>query len=141
MSKDNTCLRCTHCGSYEFKKNGTKNGHQNYLCKKCHRSFSDKVRKFNYNDKEKFLQYYLNNVGIRKAAKFLGCSPSLLITWLKEFIKNIDYELINVKNKLEDNIPDIIEIDEIYTRIKKGLITQPYGLLILDGEIKLLQLK
>ena len=140
MSKPNTnIIRCTHCGSYEYKKNGKSNGHQNYICKKCKRSFSDRVKKFTYDDKERFLKYYLNNVGIRKAAKFMNCSPSLLIKWLREFINNLKLDLDKAKNKLDKNIPDIIEMDEIYTRIKKGLIKHPYGLLILDGEIKLLQ--
>ena len=49
MSKPNTnIIRCTHCGSYEYKKNGKSNGHQNYICKKCKRSFSDRVKKFTY---------------------------------------------------------------------------------------------
>lgn len=141
MSKPNTdIIRCTHCGSYEYKKNGKKDGHQNYVCKNCKRSFSDRVRKYTYEDKERFLKYILNNVGIRKAALFMKCSPSLLIKWLREFINNLQLNLEKIKNKLNDNIPDIIEMDEIYTRIKKGQIQYPYGLLILDGEIRLLLL-
>lgn len=141
MSKPNIeNIRCTHCGSYEYKKNGKKDGHQNYVCKRCKRSFSDRVKKFTYEDKERFLKYILNNVGIRKAALFMGCSPSLLVKWLREFINNLELELDKAKDKLSENIPDIIEMDEIYTRIKKGLIQHPYGLLILDGEIKLLPL-
>ena len=50
-----------------------------FICKRCCRAFSDKVRKFSYDDKERFLQMYLNNVGIRKASLFIGCSPSLLV--------------------------------------------------------------
>ena len=69
----------------------------------------------------------------------MNCSPSLLIKWLKEFINNLKLDLDKAKNKLDKNIPDIIEMDEIYTRIKKGLIKHQYGLLILDGETKLLQ--
>ena len=141
MSKPNTeIIRCTHCGSYEYKKNGKKDGHQNYVCKNCKRSFSDRVRKYTYEDKEKFLKYTLNNVGIRKASLFMNCSPSLLTKWLRELIHNLQLDLEKAKNKLNDNIPDIIEMDEIYTRIKKGLIQHPFGLLILDGEIKLLPL-
>ena len=104
MSKPNTnIIRCTHCGSYEYKKNGKSNGHQNYICKKCKRSFSDRVKKFTYDDKERFLKYYLNNVGIRKAAKFMNCSPSLLIKWLREFINNLKLDLDKAKNKLDEN--------------------------------------
>ena len=51
-------------------------------------------------------------------------------------VNNLKLDLDKAKSKLDKNIPDIIEMDEIYTRIKKGLIKHPYGLLILDGENK-----
>ena len=54
-------------------------------------------------DKERFLKYYLNNVGIRKAAKFMNCSPSLLIKWLREFINNLKLDLDKAKSKLYEN--------------------------------------
>ena len=52
--------------SINYKKNGKYKGSQRYICKDCSRSFSDKIRKFIFADKEKFLELYLNNVGIRK---------------------------------------------------------------------------
>lgn len=82
---------------------------------------------------------YLNNVVIRKAAIFMGCSPSLLIVWLKEFAKNFKRQLDLANNKLsEDSIPDIIEMDELYTRIKKGL---PEYRLIVGLDVKLLRIE
>ena len=135
-------MECTHCGSLEYVKNGCYKGSQRYICKICFRSFSDKVRKFTYSDKERFLELYLNNVGIRKAAKFIGCSPSLLVRWVREFAKNFKRQLELANNNLsEDVIPDIIEMDEIYTRIKKGDQGCRYGLLIVGGEVKLLPIK
>jgi transposase-like protein len=134
-------MQCTHCGSLIYVKNGSYKGCQRYICKSCNRSFSDKVRKFRYSDKERFLEMYLNNVGIRKAAKFLGCSPSLLIGWVRELAENFKRQLELAQINLpDDSIPDIIEMDEIYTRIKKGLVEFRYGLLILDGEVKLLRI-
>ena len=81
---------------------------------------------------------YLNNVGIRKAAKFMRCSPSLLVRWVREFAKNLRLQLKEADTKLETGIPDIIEMDEIYTRVKKGAIEYRYGLLILGNEVRLL---
>lgn len=133
-------MRCTHCGSDSYRRNGSHGGSQRYICKDCKRAFSDKVRKFSYDDKERFLMYYLNNVGIRKAALFMGCSPSLLVKWVKELGMNLKKQIEQVSSVLDDGLPDVIEMDEIYTRIKKGLITSSYGLLILDGEIKLLHI-
>ena len=42
----------------------------------------------------------------------MNCSPSLLIKWLREFINNLKLDLDKAKNKLDKNIPDIIEMDE-----------------------------
>ena len=134
-------MQCTHCGSEEYVKNGKKNGSQQYICKKCKRSFSDRVRKFTYKDKERFLVMYLNNVGVRRAALFIGCSPSLIIKWIREFAGNLRKQLETAESQIDsDGVPDVIEMDEIYTRVKKGLIKSKYGLLILESEIKLLLL-
>ena len=133
-------MECVHCGSMYYVKNGSYKGVQRYICKSCKRAFSDKPRKFSYADKERFLLMYLNNVGIRKAALFMGCSPSLIVRWVRELAKNLRKQLHDAAIKLENNIPDTIEMDEIYTRLKKGLIGCPYGLLILGSEVRLLRM-
>jgi len=86
---DLNIMRCTHCGSAKYVKNGHYQGSQRFRCKNCLRYFSDKVRKFNYSDKEKFLQLYLKNTGIRNAAIIIGCSPSLLVRWVRELAGNL----------------------------------------------------
>jgi transposase-like protein len=134
-------MPCTHCGSRTYIRNGSYNGSQRFICKECGRAFSDRVRKFTYADKVRFLDMYLNNVGIRKAARFMGCSSSLLVRWVREFAKNLRRQLERAEQELEsDNIPDIIEMDEIHTRLKNGGFEFPYGLLILEGDIKLLRM-
>ena len=147
-------IRCTHCGSYNFRKNGKYKNSQRFICKDCNRAFSDRVKKFTYKDKEKFLQYYMNNVGIRKSALFMGCSPSLIVRWIRELSDNIRRNLNKAKSTIneynnkdnnnkdnnENKIPDIIEMDEIYTRVKKGQIKSQFGLLILDDKIELLHI-
>ena len=133
-------MQCTHCGSRSYVNNGSYKGVRRYKCKECGRYFSDKVRKFTYQDKERFLQLYLNNVGVNKAAMFLKCSPSLIVRWIREFADNLRQKMSQAVNSLENQIPDIIEMDEIYTRIKKGGIAHRYGLLILEDEVKLLHI-
>ena len=135
-------MQCTHCGSLKFNKNGKYKGDQRYICKECSRSFSNKIRKFTYADKEHFLDLYLNNVGIRKASKIIKCSPSLLVRWTKELAKHFKRQLEKANNNAsEKEIPDIIEMDEIYTRVKKGLTKCRFGLLILEDDVKLLRIK
>lgn len=133
-------MQCVHCGSTDYVKFGTFKGIQRYKCKGCVRTFSDKPRKFSYADKERFLDMYLNNVGIRKAARFMGCSSSLLVRWVREFASNLRKQLEEAGGKLEDKLPDVIEMDEIYTRVKRGTIDAPYGLLILGDSVKLLRM-
>ena len=134
-------MRCTHCGSFTYTKNGKYKGIQRYKCKNCNRSFSDKVRKFSFADKEKFLKLYLNGFGIRKSAEYLGCSHSLLLRWIREFASNLKTQLVRSAEELEpDSIPDVIEMDEIFTRVKKGGTEFQYGLLIVGGVVKLLHL-
>ena len=134
-------MQCTHCGSNNFVKNGSYNGSQRFICKDCGRAFSDKVRKYTYADKERFLDMYLNNTGVRKAARFMGCSSSLLVRWVRELAGNVKRQLEMARDALEpDKVPEIIEMDEIYTRVKKGAQKCRYGLLILGTEVKLLRM-
>lgn len=133
-------MQCVHCGSLNFVKNGLKNNIQQYKCKDCKRIFSDKPRKFTYADKERFLDMYTNNVGIRKAARFMGCSPSMPVRWIRELAGNLRKMLSDATVELDTKIPDIIEMDEIYTRIKKGATEHQYGLLIVGREVRLLRI-
>jgi len=139
---DLNIMRCTHCGSAKYVKNGLYQGSQRFRCKTCLRYFSDKVRKFNYSDKEKFLQLYLKNTGIRNAAKIMGCSPSLLVRWVRELAGNLRAQLDKASFSIPPaSLPDVIEMDELYTRVKKGLVECRYGLLVVGGSVKLLHLQ
>ena len=110
---------CTRCGSNQFTKNGSYQGIQRYKCKSSMRYFSGKPRKFTYQQKAKAIQMYLNNVGIRKIAKFTGCSASSVIDWIKILGKQISDQLQDNAKKATSQMPDIIEMDEIYTFVKK----------------------
>ena len=112
--------RCTHCGESKYIKNGSYKGVQRYKCKACERSFSDVIRKFNYKTKERALEMYLNNVGIRKIAKFIGCSPTLVLRWIKAFGKHKTQLEELEKERPATQISDTIEMDEIYTYVKKN---------------------
>ena len=112
-------LLCTHCGSNSFRKNGTYQGIQRYRCHACQRFFSDKPRKFTYQTKVKAIDMYLNNVGIRKIARFIQCSPSLILRWIRAFSQQIAERLEQARQQAKQQVPDIIEMDELYTYVKK----------------------
>ena len=104
--------KCLHCGSQNYWLNGTNNGVQRYRCKECKRYFSDRPRKFTFADKERAIELYLNNCGVRKTARFMKCSPYMILLWIKEFAKyarSADYSKVG----------DVVEMDELFTKVKK----------------------
>ena len=75
--------------------------------------------KFTEELKQKAFLMYLNNVDVRKTAMFIGCSRTTVTNWVKKAKEKLDKEL----NKFEPNCSkktDIIELDEIYTYVKKN---------------------
>lgn len=129
---------CTHCGSSSHKKNGTYNGIQRYRCQDCKRYFSDIPRKFTYQDKKRAIDMYVNNVGIRKTAQFIGASPALIVRWIKSFAEQLSQQLVVASQGVLDTRPDIIEMDEIYTFVQKNGSKQSYGVLIAGDRVALL---
>jgi len=134
-------MECTHCGSDNFVKNGGYKGVRRYKCKSCSHYFSGKVRRFSYKDKERAVMMHLKGVGIRKVAEFMNCSASLVVRWIREFANTLRKRLSEAAESLQgEQLPDIIEMDEIHTCVKKGDVGSRYGLLIHGGEAKLLRL-
>ena len=112
-----------------------------YKCKSCSHYFSDKVRKFSYKDKERAVMMHLKGVGIRKVAEFMNCSASLIVRWIRAFSNSLRKRLAAEEEAFScEQLPDIIEMDEIHTCVKKGDVGSRYGLLIHGGEAKLLRL-
>ena len=82
---------------------------------------------------------YLNNVGVRKTAMFIGCSRTTITNWVKKAKEKLDKKLKNFEPNYSQKA-DIIELDEIYTYVKKNKKEQSYGLLILDSKNVLLHI-
>ena len=162
-------IKCKSCNSTSLVKNGIVLGKQRYKCKSCHYKtrVGDARVKHDDNKKNMAIIMYLNNSGIRAIARVLKTSPALVLYWIKRYAKNfIDTleskklsKVNDTKSSARDNKssaqgnkssaqdkklsqePDIIEMDEIFTYIKKKQIQSEFGLLILDGNIVLLHLR
>jgi len=85
-------MGCTHCGRhavnlyfYYTDRNGVK--YRNYKCKNCGRNFSEKPRKFTFEDKQTAIDKFLETGSNLEAAKAIGSASSQIIRWRKEFIK------------------------------------------------------
>ena len=130
-------IKCHHCYSDNYKKNGSTDGVQRYVCKACKRTFSSNGERFDKSVKEQAIKMYLNNVGIRKIALFLNVSPAGVLKWIKKAGHDISFRLSTASNQVKDNLPDIIEMDEIFTYIKKNSKELSSGLLILGDKVAL----
>jgi hypothetical protein len=133
---------CRHCGSRNVVKNGKSAGLQRLLCRACGRSFGDRPKRYEDAVKSKALQMYLNNVGIRKIAFFLGASPAGVLKWIRKAHAQMAAQADAAAKRLQQQSePDIIEMDEIYTYVQKNSSGQSSGLLILGDKVALLRLK
>jgi transposase-like protein len=133
-------IQCTRCGSSDYRRNGSHAGVQRYRCRDCGAYFSDRKRKFDYSDKARALDMYLNNVGIRKVARFTGASPASVVKWIRAAGMRLLRQLAQASKEVADRLPDVIEMDEIYTHVQKNSAAPSYGLLILDGRPVLLRM-
>ena len=134
-------MRCHHCGSEESRRNGSFEGVQRYLCRDCGRSFTSRGERFDKAVKARALDMYLNNVGIRKVARFVGASPAAVVSWIRKARDGMAEQLRRAAEGLaSDTSPDVIEMDEIYTYAQKNGAAPSYGLLIVDGRVALLRI-
>ena len=79
---------------------------------------------------------YMNNVGIRSIERILKVSNVLILNWIKNIGKNIERIINNndiEKKKNKKNI-NILEMDELYSYVKKNKIKLRYGLLLIETE-------
>src|SRR4051812_40484499 len=79
-----TELRCKHCGSGSFVRNGMANGHQRYRCKACGRSFTATPARGKPPAMKALavLLYALGNVSQGMIAKLLGVSHVAVYEWV-----------------------------------------------------------
>lgn len=137
MNKKNKQVLCHHCNSTNFKKNGSNANVQRYVCRNCGRSFTSNGERYSRLVKEQAIRMYLNNVGIRKIALFLNVSPPGVLKWIRKAGEDVSFRLRTASNQVKDSLPDVIEMDEIYTYIKKNNKGQSSGLLILGDKVAL----
>ena len=79
-------------------------------------------------------------MGIRKVARIVNVSPPAVLRWIRNAHSHLQNELHPFTASHNQEV-DVIELDEIYTYIKKNETELPYGLLILEGKSVLLRLR
>ena len=63
---------------------------------------------------------YLNNVGIRKIARFVGASPAGVLRWIRKAHLGVQSRAAQASQPVGGVPPDVIEMDEIYTFVQKN---------------------
>ena len=112
-------MECKYCESKRVRKYGiTQSGTQRYYCNECKKTFTFTQPKFSDEIKEIAVRMYLNNVGFRKTALFLGASHQSIQNWVKAAHLELKKETSELLDEASEK-HDIIEFDEIYTFVKK----------------------
>ena len=116
VRKSQAGIPCKLCGSARVVKSGISKGEQRYKCKECEKSFYNReTGRVPSATKAQAIEMYLNNVGVRKTAKFLKVSPTAVVNWVKEANKRVE----KLPPETVTDEADIIEMDEIYTYCTK----------------------
>jgi transposase-like protein len=113
-------MHCPGCDGSDLIKRGTsKAGYQRYMCRTCGRYSTDRAPRFSPETKALALDMYLNNVGIRKIARFVEASPAGVLRWIRK--AHAELQVRKAQSAADHKQqPDIIEMDEIYTYVQKN---------------------
>lgn len=65
-------VACRRCGSDRTKRNGWLRGVQRHRCHGCGGYFVERAPRFGPEVRAQALDMHLNNVGVRKIARFVG---------------------------------------------------------------------
>ena len=79
-------VTCPDCQSADIIRHGwSETGHQRYLCKRCHATFSDAPQRGHTPEfKEQVLAAYQQRSSMRGIARTFKISRNTLTAWLKE---------------------------------------------------------
>ena len=113
---------CRHCGSEAVRRNGHNRGTQRYLCCGCGRTSTERAPRYSQALRAEAVHMVLNNVGVRKAALFLGCSPASVVNWVRAAHAELcarPGSAAQAEAELAGAEPDVVEMDEIYTCVQK----------------------
>jgi transposase-like protein len=154
---------CKHCGSKHLVKNGLdkRTRIQRYKCKDCKKTFviGDKRIKHPLILRKLTLVLYLSGTSLRGIQRTISIVFNKKIAFhvINNWVMNSNGLLEQENQRRKEEYPPtgertiipIVEMDELYTFVKKNLkiqkerniITNEYGLLWIDNQIKLLHLK
>jgi transposase-like protein len=113
-------------------------GKQRYLCKVCELNFTIGDLRERYSDriKRSAIELYVEGCGFRRISRLLkkifnvDVCYQLIIKWIKSAAQKIA-QTSATSNREMLKVP-LLEMDELYTYIKKNRIKSEYGLLLIE---------
>ena len=125
MCKD---IKCKYCNSSKVVKNGTQMNKQRYKCRECNKTFileKDNRIKHSIEERRLCLTLYLNGATMKGIQKVINTQFNTkihiqnIVHWIKNANKILEEELRDKSYELNKKGLVIMEMDELFTFIKK----------------------
>ena len=117
IKRERELISCPNCGSISIKRNGTKEGRQRYICRDCHKSFSDNNNSIVYKSKHtydewiQFINCELHDYTLKDESYSININVTTAFFWHHKL-----YEAIaEVKKSI--TLSNIIQIDGTFVPI------------------------
>lgn len=121
-------MKCPKCGKEHYTKNGIQKGKQRYKCKECGCNYTKSFKQgYPIEIKRKAIKYYLDGMCFRRIERLLVVSHVSVIYWVRDLAKKLR-NLEEARKGIKVPKERIIELDELYTYIKKNEISSGCGL-------------
>ena len=137
-------LSCKKCDSEALCQSGFAFGKQRYLCKLCGMNFTegDAREKHPEHIRRAAIDLYTEGCGFRRISRLLKKIFRVDVCYqlVIHLIKSAAQKIGRNSSVSKDKIP-LLEMDELYTYIKKKQIKSEYGLLLIETGYVLLDLK
>ena len=131
---------CKFCFGEVLVRSGFVRGKQRYKCKDCGKNqvLGDAREKYTNAVRRQAIAMYLNSMGLRAIGRVLGIPYQLVARWVEHAGEIVEQEIL--KLQAEPRNIAILEMDELYTYIKKNSSKYEYGWLLIGTEARLLRL-
>ncbi|MDD3107362.1 MAG: IS1595 family transposase [Bacilli bacterium] len=117
IKRERKSVSCPNCKSHFITKNGTKDGRQRYICKDCHKSFSDNNDSIVYKSKHTYEQWiqFINCELHDYILKDEACEVNINITTAFSWRHKLYEAIAEVKKSI--TLSNIIQIDGTFVPI------------------------
>ena len=129
---------CKSCNGSALVRNGKQDGVQRYKCKDCGSVFRGKERQYSAEFKLEAIMMYINSMGIRAIARVKKVHNSVISVWIKQIGKVTKEVFCEKLTEVQPKDISILELDELFTYIKKKKIKRMYLVLSTETSCELL---